>query len=349
MNLEGHTYREIKSQPETWISTLNSFEGQSAGLVGFLTQPFSEVIFTGCGSTYYLSVTAAAIWSSLTGSAARALPGSELWLFPEAYLSTRDPLLVAISRSGETTETLRALESFRERTGGTSLAITCHAQSRLARESTFQLIAREAGEKSVAQTRSFTSMLLLAQCAAGLAAEKPGYLAGLVSIPASCSRLLLEYEALAKRLAEDLYLDHIVFLGSGTNFGLACEAMLKMKEMSLTRSEAFHFLEFRHGPKSVVTQETLVIGMVSESAREEEEKVLAEMRALGARVLSLSELPDGLFADETVSLSSGLGDLARGALYLPVLQLMAYYRAIARGLDPDRPTNLEAVVRLQPS
>jgi glutamine---fructose-6-phosphate transaminase (isomerizing) len=192
-------------------------------------------------------------------------------------------------------------------------------------------------------------MLLLAQCAAGLAAEKPGYLAGLFSVPASCSRLLLEYEELAKRLAEDLYLDHIIFLGSGTNYGLACEAMLKMKEMSLTRSEAFHFLEFRHGPKSVVTQETLVIGLVSESTREEEVKVLAEMRALGTRVLSLSELPDGLFADETVSLNSGLGDLARGALYLPVLQLMACYRAIARGLDPDRPTNLEAVVRLQPS
>jgi glucosamine--fructose-6-phosphate aminotransferase (isomerizing) len=219
----------------------------------------------------------------------------------------------------------------------------------LASESAYPLITRDAEEESVAQTRSFTSMLLLAQCAAGLAAKQPDYLAGLASVPAACKRLLLEYETLAKELAEDRYLDHIVFLGSGAYYGLACEAMLKMKEMSLTRSEAFHFLEFRHGPKSVVTQETLVVGLVSERSREVEERVLAEMQGLGARVLALSESPDGFSADETVTIHSGLGDLARGSLYLPVLQLMACYRAAAKGLDPDRPTNLEAVVRLQPS
>jgi glucosamine--fructose-6-phosphate aminotransferase (isomerizing) len=349
MNHEGHTYREIKSQSETWTSTLNSFQGQSAGLPGFFNKPCSEIIFTGCGSTYYLSMTASVIWQSLTGTTARALPASELWLFPGVYFSGQDPLLVTISRSGETTETLRALDAFRERTGRESLAITCNPQSRLARESTFNLIARNAEEKSVAQTRSFTSMLLLAQAAAGLAARQPDYLARLALIPTAFNRLLLAYEGLAKQLAEDFRLNHMVFLGSGANYGLACEAMLKMKEMSLTRSEAFHFLEFRHGPKSIVTEETLVIGLVSESAREEEGKVLAEMRALGAKVLSLSESQADLSAGETVQINSGLDDLARGALYLPVLQLMAYYRAIDKGLNPDRPTNLEAVVRLQSS
>lgn len=346
MNLEGHTYQEIKSQSGTWASTLASFEEQSKGLAEFFAQPFSEIIFTGCGSTYYLSLAASVIWQSLTGTPARALPASEVWLFPETYLSAQNPLLVTISRSGETTETLRALRVYHERTGRDSLGITCYLQSRLAREATFHLVARDAEEQSVAQTRSFTSMLLLAQCAAGLAARRPDFVAQLALVPAAFNRLMLDYEALAKQLAEDFLLDHIVFLGSGVNYGLACEAMLKMKEMSLTRSEAFHFLEFRHGPKSVVTGETLVVGLISDRAREEEGKVLAEMRALGARVLALSETLEGLSVHEAVHLNSGLDDLSRGALYLPVLQLMAYYRAVDKGLDPDRPTNLEAVVRL---
>jgi glucosamine--fructose-6-phosphate aminotransferase (isomerizing) len=346
MNLEGHTYREIKSQSETWAATLASFEEQSKGFGEFFAQPYSEVIFTGCGSTYYLSMAASVIWQSLTGVPARALPASELWLFPEAFLTAQNPLLVTVSRSGETTETLRALGVYHERSGRNSLGITCYPQSRLARDATFHLIAREAEEESVAQTRSFTSMLLLAQCAAGMAAGRPDYLAGLALVPAALQRLFVDYEALAKQLAEDSLLDHIVFLGSGANYGLACEAMLKMKEMSLTRSEAFHFLEFRHGPKSVVTGATLVVGLISDRAREEESKVLAEMRALGARALALSETLEGLPVHEVVQLNSGLDDLSRGALYLPVLQLMAYYRAVEKGLDPDRPTNLEAVVRL---
>ena len=105
-------------------------------------------------------------------------------------------------------------------------------------------------------------------------------------------------------------------------------------------------MEFRHGPKSVVTPGTLIVGLVSETAREQEALVLAEMRDLGATTLAIAELGAGISADYLVQLRSGLDDLANRILVLPVLQLMAYYRALSRGLDPDRPTNLDAVVKL---
>jgi glucosamine--fructose-6-phosphate aminotransferase (isomerizing) len=118
-----------------------------------------------------------------------------------------------------------------------------------------------------------------------------------------------------------------------------------MKEMSLSTSEAFHFLEFRHGPKSVITSKTLIAALLSDPARQEELKVLSEMRALGATVMALTESDTGLEMDYTVELNSGLGYLWRGALFLPVLQLLAYYRSINKELDPDRPHNLDAVVK----
>jgi glucosamine--fructose-6-phosphate aminotransferase (isomerizing) len=117
--------------------------------------------------------------------------------------------------------------------------------------------------------------------------------------------------------------------------------------MSLTTSEAYHFLEFRHGPKSMVDESTLVVGLLSEEAREAETAVLNEMKQLGATILILAESGDGLsWADHVVSFEANLPELARLPLYLPVLQLFAFYRSVGKGLDPDAPRHLDAVVQL---
>jgi len=144
----------------------------------------------------------------------------------------------------------------------------------------------------------------------------------------------------ASRLGTDASLDRFYFLGSGSRYGLACELSLKMKEMSLSHSEPFHFMEFRHGPKSMVTDSTLLVGLVSESNRPYEMAVLDDMRALGAQVLALDEQR----AD--VTFDSGVSEAMRGALYMPIGQLLGFARALHNGLNPDRPNNLDAVVTL---
>jgi glucosamine--fructose-6-phosphate aminotransferase (isomerizing) len=113
-----------------------------------------------------------------------------------------------------------------------------------------------------------------------------------------------------------------------------------MKEMTLTHSEPFHFLEFRHGPMSMVNENTVVVGMVSESNLSHEKAVLNEMQALGGKIVMLAE------SDADISFMSQIPEQVRGVLYLPVLQLMAYHRSLAKGLNPDKPTNLTAVVKL---
>jgi glucosamine--fructose-6-phosphate aminotransferase (isomerizing) len=359
--VDSFTYREIMSQGQSWEATLLGVDSLDAGVVAAAAWP-AETLFIGCGSTYYLSLSAALFWSKLTGLPARALPASELWLYPDCVLARREParqspvhitggegkpyLLVAISRSGETTETLRAMDIFRKGGAGKCVAVTCYGESALARRADLLLLTRGAEEESVAQTRSFTSMYLLLQATACLVADQPELRAQLGKTSSNFLRLVEEYQLLVKGLAENDKFEQMVFLGSGVNYGLACEAMLKMKEMSLTHSEAFHFMEFRHGPKSVVGPGTLIVGLVDESAKSLESKVLAELRSLGATILAISESEKELAADYQISLRSGLDYLASRVLTLPLLQLMAYYRSVHKGLDPDRPTNLDAVVRL---
>lgn len=341
-----HTYKEILSQGEVWRSTIQSMTKPQKGLKDWIRVPWDEVIFTGCGSTYYLSLSAAAIWQSITGIRARAVPASELWLFPEALLTVGKILLIAVSRSGETSETLHAVDKFEALDNEEWLAISCYGERELAQQAPFSLLAEDAHEQSVAQTRSFSSMYLLSQYAAGLAGDDNEFLANLALIPNAFERLIREYEPLANELAQNDDLQHFVFLGSGVNYGLACEAMLKMKEMSLSVSESFHFLEYRHGPKSMVTPRTLVIGLLNDRARSQEMKVFEEMGNMGATVLAIDDSGDDIPADYVVAIHSGLNSLERGPLLLPVLQLLAYYRSMKKGLNPDRPKNLDAVVVL---
>ena len=148
------------------------------------------------------------------------------------------------------------------------------------------------------------------------------------------------YEAWAKSIGDNLSFDRFYFLGSGVRYGLACEVNLKMKEMTLTHSEPFHFLEFRHGPMSMVNQNAVVVGMLSDANRVHEAKVLSEMETLGGTAASLGE------SEADVCFESNLPEEVRGVLYLPILQLMAFYRSLAKGLNPDRPNNLTAVVKL---
>lgn len=343
-----HTFQEILSQPQAWRGALDEIQAQADAIRDlWQSSTRQEVILTGCGSPYYAARTAALLLQQVGGVPASAHPASELVLFPDMTIGTdHASLLVALSRSGETTETLEAIETFRARTDNPVIGITCYPDSRLARSASHTVLVRDSQEQSLAQTRSLTSMLIAAQGMIFSMAGQP-LSDAFLQLPEHCSELLEHHQELGQQLGVDARFERFFFLGSGPFYGLACEAMLKMKEMSLSYSEAFHFLEFRHGPMSMVNERTLIVGLLSETALPHELAVLADMRAMGAHVLAIT--PVALPArqvDFQVVLSAGLSDVERGALYLPVLQLLAFHRAVRNGLDPDQPTNLTAVVNL---
>jgi glutamine---fructose-6-phosphate transaminase (isomerizing) len=344
-----HTLAEISSQPAAWADALRAFAARQAELKrAWRSLNASQVAFAGCGSTYYLSQSAAWLLQGLTGVPACAYPSSEIVLFGSQVLTRpAHTLLVTISRSGTTTETLLAVERFRRLGGRAVWSITCDGDSPLANAASLVLPAEGGQEQSVAQTRSFASMLVLAQAmAATLAGED---ISPVDSLPDLGSRLLEQTTPIAQQLGSDPEIDSFCFLGSGPQYGIANEAMLKMKEMSLSRSEAFHFLEFRHGPKSIVNERALIVGLLSQPAHAHEEQILDEMSALGGRTLALAPLPGTDGGTRRIQLPHQLPVWATPVLYLPPLQLLAYYRAVGKGLDPDRPRNLESVVFLDES
>lgn len=338
MSLNNYaTYREIKSQSEAWQHALEIAN------VASLPDPqeYEQVIFTGCGSTYYLSLAAAALYQELTGRAARGVPAGELLLNPQTVVG-RDShyLLVAISRSGTTTETVKAAERFKVDQGGDVLVITNY-DTVLAKLGDHSLVISSGQEESVAQTRSFASMYVAVNMLCARLAGREDLLAAMKRLPEVGDRLMSSYEPFAREMGENLELDRFYFLGSGIRHGLACEVNLKMKEMTLTHSEAFHFLEFRHGPMSMVNERAVVVGLCSDSNLSHERAVLNEMQALGGKTVALAE------TEADISFESQIPESGRGVLYLPVLQLMAFYRSLAKGLNPDRPKNLTAVVQLK--
>jgi glucosamine--fructose-6-phosphate aminotransferase (isomerizing) len=343
-----HTHDEILSQPTVWTEVLSDFETQAAGLSRFWEQhsQVDALLFTGCGTTYYLAHSMASIFQALTGIPARACTASDIFLQPESCLSARQrTLLVDFSRSGESIETIQAVETFRQKQGSAVLTFTCTPGSSLARLADWTVSAEAARERSIAETRSFTSQALLGCAFAALASGLDWHV--LLSLPALCQRLLDEQSRLIEYLAADGQIRQCHFLAGGELYGMACEAMIKMKEMPLCPSEAFHPLEFRHGPVALIDPGSLVIGLVGAGRELPEFNLLRHLRGLGARVWAMAETFESPSMDAYhwgTSLNSGLPWWARPPLYLPLLQLAACRRAEQNGLDPDAPRNLNPVV-----
>ena len=336
------TREEIQTQPEAWSTGLEVLKGLRKELKPFFhAGKYAQVIFTGCGSTYYLSLAAAALLQGLTGQCARAWPASELWFYPgSSYPASGRVLLVAVSRSGETTETLRACETFKTDGRGDIITLSCYPDQPLATMGALNLILPSGAEKSVAQTRAFSTLYLATVAMAILWSGRVDLYGELERLPAVGKLILEKYAPLTRQLGQDMSLDRFFFLGSGPRYGLACELNLKMKEMSLTFSEPFHFPEFRHGPKSMVTPSTLMVGLISELNHAQEWAVLDDMRHLGGRILTLGE------EKCDISFHSSLDEAVRNILTLPAGQMVAFERSLAKGLNPDQPTNLDTVVKI---
>jgi glutamine---fructose-6-phosphate transaminase (isomerizing) len=336
------TEQEILSQPQAWTETIRDLKAQQSDIEQLRKQiDFNQIIFTGCGSTYYLSLAAAAFCQQVTGRIVRGIPASELWLNPQNYyLPDGKTLLVAVSRSGETTETLNASESFKAAGRGTVLTLSCYPDHPLTEIGDLNLVFPSGQESSIAQTRAFTTLYLSAIGLACILGNRQDILQMMEKLPALCENTLQLARPWAERISRDSRLDRFYFLGSGLRYGLACELSLKMKEMSLSQSEPFHFMEFRHGPKSMVTGTTLLFGLLSRSTGSYEKTVLNEMSALGAGTFTLA--PE----EGDIAFTTDLPEALVNALYLPPGQLLAYERSIARGLNPDEPYLLDPVVKL---
>lgn len=330
------TLSEIDSQPQLWAETLWQFERRADELARLWSgAAFDEIIFTGCGSTYYAGMIGAALLQAGTGMTARAVSATELMLFPELVVPAyRTTLLVCISRSGTTRETIVAADIFRNRGGKSIVVITCASESPLAQTADVLLAIDAAQEQSRVQTRSFSSMVVTVTALAALLSGQDWR--RLSVLPDALERLIRTSTDTVERLGDDLSITQFVFLGSGVLYGVACEAMLKMTEMARVFSVGCHTLEYLHGPHYAADFNTPVVALLSESVHDEEEHALEKLRQRGIPLLTLTDSNSNAPIDgEVITLGSGMPEWGRAILYLPLLQRLCWRQAVERGFDPD--------------
>jgi glutamine---fructose-6-phosphate transaminase (isomerizing) len=347
----AHTLSEIFSEPETWKKCLASLDVKSVvRKLRNLHSSGEEWIFVGCGSSYYLALIAAATWSLLTGEAARAIPASEVLLFPRLLPRNCRPIL--ISRSGRTSEIIQAGNYLTQQNRTAALAITCGKGTPIEEVATQTIVLPQADEKSTVMTRSFTSMLLALQLLAAESGGRPEVVSGIYALADETGPRMREIDSTIHSLTKAHVFADYVFLGQGPFHGVAQEAMLKVKEMSCSYAQCFHTLEFRHGPKAIVSPETLVTFFLSESGFESEVSVLQEIKELGGKTLVITNEANAAVresADYLIELSLGVPEAARAAAAVIPGQLLGFHTGIRKGFDPDNPRHLSRVVMLESS
>ncbi len=346
----AYSLAEILSQPRFWGQCLEALERE--GSLAEVRRPFAsatEWLFVGCGSSYYIALSAAASWSAITGMRARAVPASELLLFPEPVLAGSENLAAAvISRSGQTSEAVQAAQLLERERNIRTLAVTGTPDQPLEQSATATLPLLPCGEQSTVMTRSFTSMLLGLQYLAGQSGDR-AFAALLGKLPALAEKAMSRLHPQIRDFVESRQFADYVCLGQGPFYGLACETALKITEMSVSYAQSFHTLEFRHGPKSIVGPETLVVFLLSESGYDAECDVLTEVKRLGGTTLAIANRAGQrarAASDLLLEFDFVLPELARLAPYVFAGQLAGLYTGLKKGLDPDRPRHLSRVVVL---
>lgn len=343
-----NTFEEILSEPATWKKCLEALDG--SGTLHALERDLAknvEYVFIGCGSSYYLAQSAAATWSIVTGGEARAIPASEIALFPRLLPRPCQPVL--ISRSGHTSEVLAAAKHIEEQLNIATLAVTCGSDTPLEKVCKHAITLAAADEKSTVMTRSFTSMLISLQALAATRGKDGRLAAALRELPAKTQPLLPTMNEVAQSIANARTFADYVFLGQGPFFGVAQESMLKVKEMSCSYAQCFHTLEFRHGPKAIVSPETLVTFFLSESGYDAETPVLTEMKELGGTTFVVTNQANAAVqksADYLLELNLNVPEVARAAASVIPGQLLGFHNGIKKGFNPDEPRNLSRVVML---
>ena len=338
------TWNELISQPDAWQALLARLD-RPVELPALTLADFDEVVMLGSGSSYYLAL-AAVDWVRRRHSiAARAVPSCEVILDQherEAAPGVRR-LAIAFSRSGESTELLWAVKAMQE-AGSTVLGISCTAGSQLLEQADIVFHIREGHEDGLVMLRSFTSMLIAVQYLFGNAEDR----ARLRMLPQAARAVLENSDDDIQQLVNRRSFDRFVFLASSSSYPTALEASLKVQEMSLSTSEAYHTLEYRHGPKATADGRTLVTLFALPDASHG--LVLAnDLKALGVTLLVVgpgAEHYDGV-ADLTIPAADGLTEGAATAVTLLPSQLVAYHTALRRGQNPNAPTNLSKIVRLE--
>lgn len=357
--------KEIYDQPKAYRDTMRGridAEGRSVVLPELKMtandiRAIRNVHIVACGTAYHAGLIGKTVLENCARLPVEVDVASEYRY--RSPLITPETLVIVVSQSGETADTLAALREAK-RCGARVLAITNVVGSSVAREADDVLITWAGPEIAVASTKAYTSQLIAfylfgLYCAQTLGTQDAKWiaevLAALQSLPEQVENMLEQAETVRAYAEEIAQHEHLFFIGRGVDYAVVMEGSLKLKEISYIHSEAYAAGELKHGTLALIEDGIPVIALATQSALlEKTVSNIKEVKARGAVVLGISDTGHvaalGKTVDHVLAIPA-THPLLTPALSVVPLQLLAYYASLARGNDVDKPRNLAKSVTVE--
>ena len=360
---EHFMMKEIHEQPKAVQDTINAYIGADgkidlgvSGITDEKIASITDINIVACGSAYHVGIAAQYIFEDLVRVPVRVELASE-FRYRKPILSP-NTLVVVISQSGETADSLAALREAKE-LGVKTMSVVNVVGSSIARESDYVCYTMAGPEIAVATTKAYSTQLVMSY----ILAIKFGQVKGLVSdekagemirelqtLPAKIQRLLDDKERIQWFASKFANARDIFFIGRGIDYAISLEGSLKMKEISYIHSEAYAAGELKHGTISLIEDGTLLVGVLTQSALYEKTvSNMVECKSRGAYLMGLTSYGNYNIedtADFTVYIPRTDEHFTPTLAVIP-LQLMGYYVSCAKGLDVDKPRNLAKSVTVE--
>ena len=359
---EHFMMKEIHEQPKVVADTLNSVlkDGEidlsGVGLSAEEIKNISEIQIVACGSAYHVGMVGQYVIEDLARIPVRVELASE-FRYRNPILD-KNTLVIVVSQSGETADSLAALREAKLR-GIKTLGIVNVVGSSIAREADNVFYTLAGPEISVATTKAYSTQLIamytlavqFAKIRGQISDEQyMGYIKEMQTLPDKIRRILEDKERIQWFASKQMNAKDVFFVGRGIDYAICMEGSLKMKEISYIHSEAYAAGELKHGTISLIEEGTLVIGVLTQSALfEKTVSNMVECKSRGAYLMGLTTTGNYNIeesADFTVYIPETDEHFTTSLAVIP-LQLMGYYVSVAKGLDVDKPRNLAKSVTVE--
>ena len=359
---EHFMMKEIHEQPKVVGDTLNSvlkdgqFDLSSVGLSEEEIKDISQIYIVACGSAYHVGIAAQYVIEDLAKIPVRVELGSE-FCYRNPLLDPKG-LVIVISQSGETADSLAALRESKEK-GVRTMAIVNVVGSSIAREADSVFYTLAGPEIAVATTKAYSTQLMATYILALQFAKVRGeisdetyknMIAELQTIPDKIAKILDDKERIQWFASKQANAHDVFFVGRGIDYAICMEGSLKMKEISYIHSEAYAAGELKHGTISLIEDDILVVGVLTQpDLYEKTISNMVECRSRGAYLMGLTTFGQYNIEDSTdfaVYIPKIDPHFATSLAVIP-LQLLGYYISVAKGLDVDKPRNLEKSVTVE--
>ncbi len=344
-----HSHDEIFRQGTALRQTHAAVTAQADAVLEMFEEARSgEIVMVACGSSYWLSMSACMTIQEKTGIRCTAVKSGDIVMNPEYYRGAfKKPLVLAPSRSGNTTETLLAVKMFKECYGSKVLGLVEYPDASILPMCDACIRLPWANETSVCQTRSFSNLYYAIVL-----------MAAIVGNDSDLEKDLLCYSCEADQLADlvepqirkwvDVFpgWTHTVGLGNGKLYGVCVEGVYIGIEMAQFPGNYYGLLEYRHGPIVTAGDHTLTFILSGGNGRGLEEKMAAEIRLKEAKVISISDEAPLNNSDDGFVMGRKATPEAIALFGVMVMQGFAYWKAIELGIDPDNPKDLVSFITL---